>query len=105
MLGNPQEINCIVSTVIGVESTAVMISWMNSIISIDNSSRISISETTSSGSIFTSSLQFAYLVREDEDNYTCNVAILETTVSGPILLEDFSSKYDIIDQFYSFWCS
>ena len=79
MVGSPQDIQCIVSTVSGVELSSVMISWMApGGESITNDSRVTISPTTSSGNNYTSSLQFTYLVEGDEGMYTCNVMILET---------------------------
>ena len=87
IVGRPQTIVCTVSTVSGVESSSVMISWMGpgggSIIS---DSRVTINPTTSSGDNYTSSLQFTYLMEGDEGIYTCNVMILETSVSQSIEL-------------------
>ena len=83
MVGSPQDIQCIVSTVSGVELSSVTISWMGpggESIKID--SRVTISPTTSSGNNYTSSLQFTYLMEGDEGMYTCNVTILNTTVSN-----------------------
>ena len=80
MVGSPQHIQCIVSTVSGVELSSVMISWMGpGGESITNDSRVTISPTTSSGNNYTSSVQFTYLMEGDEGIYTCNVMILETT--------------------------
>ena len=79
MVGSPQDIQCVVSTVDGVELSSVMINWMGpGGESITNNSRVTISPTTSSGNIYTSSLQFTYLMEGDEGMYTCNVMILET---------------------------
>ena len=61
MFGSPQIINCIVSTVSGVKSSSVMISWMGPGGVITNDSRVTISPTTSSGNTHTSSLQFTYV--------------------------------------------
>ena len=83
MVGSPQDIRCIVSTVSGVELSSVMISWMGpGGESITNDSRVTISPTTSSGNNYTSSLQFTYLMEGDEGMYTCNVMILETNESN-----------------------
>ena len=83
MVGSPQDIQCIVSTVSGVELSSVMISWMGpGGESITNDSRVTISPTTSSGNNYTSSLQFTYLMEGDEGMYTCNVMILETRASN-----------------------
>ena len=82
-MGSPQDIQCIVSTVSGVELSSVMISWMGlGGESNTNDSRVTISPTTSSGNNYTSSLQFTYLMEGDEGMYTCTVMILETTGSS-----------------------
>ena len=87
MVGSPQDIQCIVSTVSGVELSSVMISWMGpGGESITNDSRVTISPTTSSGNNYTSSLQFTYLMEGDEGMYTCNVMILETTAKDSVEL-------------------
>ena len=93
MVGSPQIINCTVSTVSGVESSSVMINWMEpregSIISDD---RVMMSPVTSSVNIYTSSLQFTYLMEGDEGTYTCNVMILETIASQSVELQPLTSK-------------
>ena len=93
MVGSPQVINCTVSTVSGVESSSVMISWMGpgggSIIS---DSRVTTSPTTSRGNNYTSSLQFDYLMEGDEGTYTCNVMILETNRSQLVELQSLTGK-------------
>ena len=92
-MGSPQVISCTVSTVSGVESSSVMISWMGpgggSIIS---DSRVTISPTTSSGNTYTSSLQFTYLMEGDNGTYTCNVMILDTRGSQSVELQSLTSK-------------
>ena len=83
MVGNPEEIICTVSDAVGVELNLVMISWMGpggEIIT--NSSRVTISPTTSSGNDFTSRLLFEYLMEGDNGMYTCNVTILERRESS-----------------------
>ena len=93
MVGSPQDIQCIVSTVSGVELSSVMISWMGpGGESITNDSRVTISPTTSSGNNYTSSLQFTYLMEGDEGMYTCNVRILEANASLTIELHNLTSK-------------
>ena len=82
-MGSPQVINCTVSTVSGVESSSVMINWG----SILTDSRVTISPTTSSGNIYTSSLQFTYLMEGDESTYTCNVMILDTNGTQSVELD------------------
>ena len=85
-MGSSQVINCTVSTVSGVEASLVMINWMGP--SVINDSRVAISLTTSSGNVFTSSLQFTYLMEGDEGTYTCNVMILDASATASV---DFSS--------------
>ena len=92
MVGSPQDFQCIVSTVSGVELSSVMISWMGpGGESITNDSRVTISPTTSSGNNYTSRLQFTYLMEGDEGIYTCNVTILDTVVSEFLILSDLRS--------------
>ena len=82
MVGSPQDFQCIVSTVNGVELSSVMINWMGPEgESITSDSRVTISPTTSSGNNYTSSLQFTYLMEGDEGMYTCNVMILRSIES------------------------
>ena len=92
MVGSPQVINCTVSTVSGVESSSVMISWMGPGGGYNTSnSRVTISPTTSSDSNnYTSSLQFTYLMEGDEGTYTCNVTILETNGSQSVELQSLT---------------
>ena len=91
MVGSPQDIQCIVSTVSGVELSSVMISWMGpGGESITNDSRVTISPTTSSGNNYTSSLQFTYLMEGDEGMYTCDVMILETISSDFINIQNLT---------------
>ena len=93
MVGSPQDIQYIVSTVSGVELSSVMISWMGpGGESITNDSRVTISPTTSSGNNYTSSLQFTYLMEGDEGMYTINVTILDTSISKTIELNNIISK-------------
>ena len=95
MVGSPQVINCTVSTVSGVESSLVMISWMGpGEGSVVNDSRVTISPTTSSGNSYTSTLQFIYLLMEDVGNYTCNVMILETSESQSVELGLLMCKFN-----------
>ena len=93
MVGSPQDIQCIVHTVSGVELSSVMISWMRpGGESITNNSRMTISPTTSSGSSYTSSLQFTYLMEGDEGIYTFNVTIMDTIKIQSIEIDSLISK-------------
>ena len=92
-MGNPQMIECRVSTVSGIKFNSVMISWMGpGGDTITNDSRVTISPTSSSGNNYTSSFQFTYLMEGDNGTYTCNVMILETNESASVVLETLTSE-------------
>ena len=104
MVGSPQAIQCIVSTVSGVELSSVMISWMGpdgNVIS--DSNRIIINTVTTLGNNFTSTLNFIYLMEGDEGIYTCNVMILETTEVIMVQLSNFTCKYNLSLYVTGFW--
>ena len=92
MVGSPLVINCTVSTVSGVESSSVMFSWMGLKGVITNNSRVTISQTTSSGNNYTSSLQFTYLMEGDEDTHSCIVMILGASENATIEIQSLSGK-------------
>ena len=92
-MGSPQCIQCTVSTVSGVESSSVMISWMGpGGDTITNDSRVIINSITSSGNSYNSSIQFTYLMEGDEGTYMCNVMILETNETASVVLGALSGK-------------
>ena len=93
-MGSPQDISCTVSTVNGVESSSVMITWMRSGGSITTTNgRISIgSVTDDDNNMYTRSLQFTYLMEGDKGTYTCNVMILEANAAGSITIENLFSE-------------
>ena len=96
MVGSPQDIQCIVSTVSGVEFSSVIISWMEpGGESITNDSRVTISPTTFSGNNYTSSLQFTYLMEGDEGMYICDVMILEINVSHYTNLQNLTGIHSL----------
>ena len=86
MVGSLQDIDCTVSTVNGVGSSSVMISWMVPGGNIMNNSGVTISTTTYSVNTYTSSLQFDYLMEGDEGTYTCNVMIIDVNGSDSVEL-------------------
>ena len=93
MVGSPQDIQCIVSTVSGVELSSVMISWMGPRGQFTTAdSRVTISPITFSGNNYTSSFQFTYLMEGDEGMYTCNVMILETATFGSLEIINLTGK-------------
>ena len=90
VVGSPLLITCTVSTVSGVESSSVMISWMGpGGAFITNDSRVTISPTNSSGNTYVSNLHFSYLMEGDDGTYTCNVSILESSLSNSLQLPSF----------------
>ena len=96
MVGSPQDVQCTVSTVNGVELSSVMISWMGpGGDAIRNDNRVTISPTSGSGNNYTSSLQFMYLMEGDEGSYECSVMILGTNSSGYVALGDLTGELDI----------
>ena len=94
MVGSPKMIQCTVSTVSGVESNSVMISWVGPRgDTITNDSRVTINPTTSdSDNTYTSSIQFTYLMEGDEGTYNCTVMILKTNGSTSVELKAFTGK-------------
>ena len=96
MVGSPQDIQCTVSTVSGVELSSVMISWMGpGGDTITNDSRVTISPTSGStiSGNYSSSLKFVHLMEGDEGIYFCNVVILETIASNSVEISSIAGKY------------
>ena len=97
MVGSPQDIQCTVSTVSGVELSSVMISWMGpGGDTITNDGRVTISPTSGSGNNYTSSLQFMYLMEGDEGIYGCNLMILEANGSDSTRLTNLTGMLWLI---------
>ena len=96
MLDNPVVINCTVTTVSGVESSLVLISWTGpGETLVTDDSRVIIGPITSTGNTYTRSLQFTYLVEGDEGTYTCNVMIQKTNMSQSVELQPLTSKLSL----------
>ena len=96
MVGSSWNIQCRVTTISGVSSSSVMISWMGpGGGSITTDSRVTISPTTSSGNRYTSNLRLAYLMEGDEGPYTCNVKILNARKSVSLTLASLTGKIHI----------
>ena len=101
-VGSTLGLECVVSTVIGVDSNSVMISWMGPDgIRITGNSRVIVNPVTSIGYNYTSSLHFIYLMEGDEGTYTCNAMILENVQTGVIELGNLTCKY-IHSSLYSY---
>ena len=93
MVGSPQDIQCTVSTVSGVELSSVMISWMGpGGDTITNDSRVTISPTSGSGNNYTSSLQFMYLMEGDDGIYRCNVSIHNINIMDFVIIYTLSGE-------------
>ena len=96
MVGSPQAIQCIVSTVSGVESSLVMISWKGPNGPYTSNSRISVEiDGLANHNIYYSTLQFVYLMEGDEGIYTCSVTILDTVNLKAAKIESLTSKHYI----------
>ena len=96
VVGLPLIINCTVRTVVGVETSSVMISWMGpGGGSVMDDSRIIFSQDTSSDNIYTiySYLQFTYLMQGDEGTYTCYAMIMGSSESQSVELQSLTSKF------------
>ena len=97
-----QVINCTVTEVFGVESSAAMIGWMGPNGDIMNNSRTMIMDTTISNdeTTYTSTLQFTYLMEGDDGTYTCNFMADGISISQSVELQSLSSKLS----FTSYFC-
>ena len=93
-MGSPQVITCTVSTVSGVESSSVMISWIGPGGSITTTiGRVFIGSVTDDGNnMYTRSFLFTYLMEGDEGTYTCNVIILDASGSQSVELQSLTGK-------------
>ena len=98
MVGSTQVFVCLVSTVDGVESNSVAITWIEPEGSYTNDSRVTIEidiedrETPLHDNTYNSTLQFAYLMEGDEGIYSCSVTILDTDNSQAAVIEFLNSK-------------
>jgi len=103
VVGDVLTLECLVSTVSGVEFDSVMISWMGpggDTIRIDG--RVTITSTTSTNNNYTSSIHFSHLMEGDNGTYTCNVMILETNGSASVVLEILTSEYSV-HSYHKLW--
>ena len=88
IVGSTLTIECRVETVTGVST--VIISWTGPGGPIMNNTRMTISPTTSNGTVFSSNLSFTYLMEEaDDGNYTCEWMILTTNGSQSVELQAY----------------
>jgi len=93
MVGGPLTIQCIANTTEMLDVSLVIFNWTRpGGDTITNDSRVTISPTISSGNIYTSTIQFTYLMEGDNGTYTCNVMILETNESSSVVLETLNGE-------------
>ena len=117
MVGDHLQINCIVTTISGVERDDVIIVWsgppgegsaegpINSVLG----GRVTFpSEVTNGGgNNFTSALNISYVMEGDEGTYTCDVMILNATGTDSVEIGNLPSQfvvyyyYDILYVLYS----
>ena len=76
-----------------MNSSIMKTDWIGSDGSIANDSRITIYPTVSNdGIIHNSTLRFLYLHQNDTGPFTCNVTILDTTLSQTFQLNNITGK-------------
>jgi len=91
LVGSPQEIHCIVSTISGVEPHLVLIKWMGpGGDTFANDSRVTITQTVVNNNAYISTLEFTHLMEGDEGVYTCDVIILETKESDYVEIQNLT---------------
>ena len=92
-----QDIICSVTIASAIDPNSVELTWANndSIITTDNRVTITPTNITENPSSFTytTTIQFAYLMEEDEGNYTCNVAVVDMIESRSVKLQYFRGIY------------
>ena len=103
MVGSPQDIQCTVSTVSGVELSSVLISWMGpGGNAITNDYRIFVTPPDITNNSYTSTLKFKYLMEEDKGIYVCYVMILETNASLSLELISTNGKLHHVCNAFTF---
>ena len=83
IVGEMHELICVVALSSTLDTTTVQLQWDFS----SNDSRITVLPATvaaddSIGSIYSTVIQFAYLVEEDEGNYTCTLTVEDPVMSN-----------------------
>ena len=102
MVGDHLQINCIVTTISGVEPESVIIIWSGppgegfagDPISSEIGGRVTFSDAADGGgNNFTSTLSISYAMEGDEGTYTCNVMILNATGTASIEIENLPRQF------------
>lgn len=92
-VGESYSIRCSIYTSERMNSSIITTDWIGPDGSIANDSRITIYPTVSNdGIIHNSTLQFLYLHQNDSGSFTCNMAILNTTLSQTFQLNNITGK-------------
>ena len=68
-------LTCTVSVVSGVSSNLVMISWTTGGSSLSSSPRVTVSDQTIDGLVYTRTVTFSPLLNGDGGQYTCSVSV------------------------------
>ena len=97
VVGEQLEIVCSIVISFTAQTSSVNLTWNFT----SNDDRITVIPTTittddSIGIIYTTVIQFAYLMEGDEGNYICTVSIDEDSVQSTLSLEIFS-KYHLLN--------
>ena len=101
IVGEPRDLVCLIAFSSIVQSNSLNLTWNFT----SNDSRVTVIPTTittddSIGTIYTTVIQFAYLMQGDEENYTCTLAIDGDSTESTFNLELFS-KYDWLIHMYN----
>ena len=96
IVGEALELVCSIAISFTAQTSSVNLTWNFT----SNDNRVTVIPTTittddSIGIIYTTVIQFAYLMEGDEGNYTCTVSIDEDSVQSAFNLEIFS-KYHLL---------
>jgi len=92
-VGSPLMIQCIANTTTELDVNMVIFTWIRSGgDSVTSGGRVTINPTTSSGSTYTSILQFTYLMEGDDGTYMCNVTTFNMTGSASVVIRPLNGK-------------
>ena len=102
MVGNPLDASCTVSTVDGVEESAVLIRWTGPGVT---TLRFNMSDQISLGNNrYLRTLHITFLMRTDQNSpYFCIVTILEASESTSFEIESLSGKNINVNVNYVEW--
>ena len=95
VVGDSLVINCIATTHVAVNVNLLKFYWMEGGDNITNNDRITIQPTVYLDTVYVSSLQFDYLVVNDEGNYTCNVEFFDFTMSVTVTMDQPDCKCNV----------